>query len=230
MCPLFFIFSPNDSHSETFHLKSSFRFRDNQIFVFPSSFLFLPVGHHCFRAYDIINCLNKNLITHFVWYLEEEQGMTLKLCPYIDFWIRNIFMEKIMQKMCTKTNPRHFCFGKERKTAISCKKFSSKWDILKEDYQKALKNLILFFLSNPVPFNGQNYQKQKELETSDQSLFRLRTKQVQENSFLSYVLSDPVCWCNIKRLLSYSKNYIFKFMLANSWHHKLCHFHLSIWI
>ena len=32
---------------------------------------------------------------------------------------------------------------------------------LKEVYQKALKNLTLFFLSNPVSFNGQSYQKQK---------------------------------------------------------------------
>ena len=39
--------------------------------------------------------------------------------------------------------------------------------ILKEDYQKALKKLILFFLSNPVPFNGQRYQKQKRPGTSD---------------------------------------------------------------
>ena len=33
-----------------------------------------------------------------------------------------------------------------------------KKDILKENYQKALKKLNLFFLSNPVPFNGQSYQ------------------------------------------------------------------------
>ena len=32
------------------------------------------------------------------------------------------------------------------------------------DYQKAFKKLNLFFLSNPVPFNGQSYQKQKGLE------------------------------------------------------------------
>ena len=56
-----------------FHLKSSFRSQDIQIFVIPSSPLFLPISH-CFtgsskknlKAYDIINCLNKNLITHFV--------------------------------------------------------------------------------------------------------------------------------------------------------------------
>ena len=45
---------------------------------------------------------------------------------------------------------------------------------MKQDYQKALKKLILFFLSNLVPFNEQNYQKQKGPGTSDQSLLRLR--------------------------------------------------------
>ena len=49
-------------------------------------------------------------------------------------------------------------------------------DILKEDYQKALKKVTFFFLSSPVSFNRQNYQKQKGLETSDQWLFRLRNK------------------------------------------------------
>ena len=36
--------------------------------------------------------------------------------------------------------------------------------------------IISFFLSNPVPLNRQNYQKQKRPGTSDQSLFRLRNK------------------------------------------------------
>ena len=45
-----------------------------------------------------------------------------------------------------------------------------------------------------------------------------------------YVLSDQVWWCNIKQFSSYSKNYIWKFMQTNSWHHKLFHFHLSFWI
>ena len=46
---------------------------------------------------------------------------------------------------------------------------------MKEDYQTALQKLTLFFISNPVPFNGQNYQKHKEPETSD-SLLRLQNK------------------------------------------------------
>ena len=52
--------------------------------------------------------------------------------------------------------------------------FKNKY-ILKKDYEKLYK-IILFFLSNPVPFNGQSYQKQKEHQRhgiNDQSLFRL---------------------------------------------------------
>ena len=41
------------------------------------------------------------------------------------------------------------------------------------DYQKTFKKLTLLFLLNPVAFNGQSYQKQKEPGTSDQSPFRL---------------------------------------------------------
>ena len=41
-----------------------------------------------------------------------------------------------------------------------------------EDYQKSFKKLTLFFLLNPVPFNGQCYQKQKGPGTSDQLLFK----------------------------------------------------------
>ena len=79
-----FYFSPNDIPSKTmkmflFHQKSSFRIQDIQSFVFLSCPLFFPVSQ-CLRGwskknlniYDVINCLNKNLVTHFVWYLEKE--------------------------------------------------------------------------------------------------------------------------------------------------------------
>ena len=46
---------------------------------------------------------------------------------------------------------------------------------MKEDYQKALRKLTLFFHSNPVHFNGQNYQK-KGPGTIVQLLFRLLNK------------------------------------------------------
>ena len=41
---------------------------------------------------------------------------------------------------------------------------------------KSLKKGNFIFLSNSVPFNSQNYQKQKGLGTSDQLLFRLQNK------------------------------------------------------
>ena len=41
---------------------------------------------------------------------------------------------------------------------------------------KSLKKGTFIFLSTPVPFNRQNYQKQKGIRISDQSLFRLRNK------------------------------------------------------
>ena len=47
---------------------------------------------------------------------------------------------------------------------------------MKEDYKKALKKLTLFSLSNPFPFNDQDYEKEKGTGTSDQSLFRLQYK------------------------------------------------------
>ena len=53
---------------------------------------------------------------------------------------------------------------------------SFKEDTFKEGYQKALKKLITFFLSNPVPFNGQIFLKQNRPGTSDHSLFRLQSK------------------------------------------------------
>ena len=45
-----------------------------------------------------------------------------------------------------------------------------------DDYQKALKNLNVYFLSNPVPFNGKDYEKQQIPGTSNQLLFRLQNK------------------------------------------------------
>ena len=57
---------------------------------------------------------------------------------------------------------------------------------MKGDYQKPLKKLTLFFLSNPVPFNGQSYKKQKGVGTSDQSLFRLRIELTKTSLLVIY--------------------------------------------
>ena len=95
-----------------FHLKSSSRSQDIQIFVMPSSTLFLPIGH-CFRGwskinlkvYDIINCLNKNknLITHFTWYLEKEMMYDMETLSMDRVLHKEHFHGKMMKKISTKS-------------------------------------------------------------------------------------------------------------------------------
>ena len=72
------------------------------------------------------------------------------------------------------------------KQALQARNFE---DILKDDYQKTLKKLTVFFLSNPVPFNEQSYQKQKASGTSDQSLFWLQNKFRKIPLFIIYYLT-----------------------------------------
>ena len=50
-------------------------------------------------------------------------------------------MKKPCKKCASKPNSRPiFNFGKEPKTAIACEEFFYKPDVLKENYQKALKS------------------------------------------------------------------------------------------
>ena len=58
---------------------------------------------------------------------------------------------------------------------------------------------------NPISFNGKDYEKQKGPGNSNQSLFRLQNKSRKIPLLVMYYLTDQVCWCNIKRSLSYSK-------------------------
>ena len=76
----------------------------------PSSPLFLLVSH-CFRAwskinlkvYDVNNCLNKNLIIHFVWYLEKKKRYDIETLSIDRLLNKEDFYGKIMQKICTKS-------------------------------------------------------------------------------------------------------------------------------
>ena len=53
--------------------------------------------------YDVINCLNKNLMTHFIWYLEKEKKYDIETL-FIDRVLKKEhFYGKIMQKMCIKS-------------------------------------------------------------------------------------------------------------------------------
>ena len=113
-----------------FHLKSSFHSRDIQICGFSSFPLF-----HCFtcwskknlKTYDFINSLNKNSITNFLWYLGKEIRYDIETLPIDRVLKKEHFYRKIMQKIK---------------------------NILKKVYENPFKKSTLFFLSNPVPFNG----------------------------------------------------------------------------
>ena len=68
-------------------------------------------------------------------------------------------------------------------------KFILKISIFKENYQRALNKLTLLFLSNPVLFSGQDFEKQKRPESSDQSLFSLQNKSRKTHSLVMYYLT-----------------------------------------
>ena len=98
-----------------FHLKGSFCSGDIQIFVFPSSLPFFPVSH-CVRGWskinlkvcNIINCLNKNLITHFIWYLGKEKRYDIETLAIDRVLNKEHFYRKIMQKCAPKLVPHPF--------------------------------------------------------------------------------------------------------------------------
>ena len=60
---------------------------------------------------------------------------------------------------------------------------------MEDDYHKVLKKWTSFFISNQVPFNGQDYEKQKESVTRDQSLFRLQHKFRKNSLLVMYYLT-----------------------------------------
>ena len=73
-------------------------------------------------------------------------------------------MKKSCRKCAQKASPTHYM-----------EEILLEIRYLERGLSSSLKKLTLFFLWNPVPFNRQNYQKQKR-PTSDQSLFRLQNK------------------------------------------------------
>ena len=84
---------------------SPFYCRDNQICVFPSFTLFLPVSHCSggwskinLKLYDVINCLNKNLILHLAWCLGKEKRYDIKTLPIDGVLNKEHFYGKTMQK------------------------------------------------------------------------------------------------------------------------------------
>ena len=74
-------------------------------------------------------------------------------------------MEKSCRKCAPKGSPRPlFNFGEKPKTPIPCKKIFLKFRCIERGLSKILKKVNLFFLLNPVPFNGHCYKKKRGLE------------------------------------------------------------------
>ena len=82
--------------------------------------------------------------------------------------------------------------------------------------KKPLKRELYFFFQTQSLSMDKIIKNKKELQlvTSRSSCYGKSSEKV-----LYFVLFDQVWWCNIKWFSSYSKNYICKFMQANSWHH-----------
>ena len=85
-------------------LFSFLRYLNFWTLVFPS---FFPISHYfrgwskkSLKIYDAINYLNKNLITHFVWYLEKEIRCDIETLSIVRE-LNKKHNGKIIQKMCT---------------------------------------------------------------------------------------------------------------------------------
>ena len=65
---------------------------------------------------------------------------------------------------------------------------------MKENCQKGFKMLTSFFLSNWVPFNGRDYEKQKGPRNSDQPLIRLQNKFRKIPLLVMYYLPSLMIW------------------------------------
>ena len=57
------------------------------------------------KVYDVINCLNKKLMTHFVWYLEKEKKYDIGTLSVDRVLNKEHFYGKNMQKRAPKASP-----------------------------------------------------------------------------------------------------------------------------
>ena len=58
------------------------------------------------KVYDIINCLNKMLLTHSLWYRDKEKRYDIETLSNDGVLNKEYVYETIMQKIYTKTSHR----------------------------------------------------------------------------------------------------------------------------
>ena len=68
-------------------------------------------------------------------------------------------MEKSCRKCVTKASPKPLFYFGIAQNNHCMQEILLKIRYYGRGYQKALRKLTLFFLTNPVPFGGQSYQK-----------------------------------------------------------------------
>ena len=91
--------------------------------------------------------------------------------------------------------------------------------------KKSLKSYLYLFFWTQSLLMDKIIQNKRDLELATRCSSSYEASS--EMSFVMYYLTK----CDdVKQFLSYSNNYIYKFMQCSSWHHKLFHFHLSFWI
>ena len=71
----------------------------------------------------------------------------------------NIYIEKWCRKRAAKASIKPLCYFGIIQNNHCMQEIILKIRYYGRGYQKALKNLTLFFLAKPVPFSGQSYQK-----------------------------------------------------------------------
>ena len=86
-------------------------------------------------------------------------------------------MENLYRKYASKASLRPpFNFDKLSKIAVACNKFFLGIRCFERGLSKTLLKENVNFSFRPVPFNGQDHEKQKVSGASDQLLFRLQNK------------------------------------------------------
>ena len=116
-----------------------------------------------FKVYDVIKCLNKNLTTHFVWYLGKEKIMTMKLCPLIEYSIKNIFMGKSCRKFEPKYAPFLILVNNPKQPLHARNSFKNEifWNRITK---KPLKSQLYFFFKIQSPSMDNVIKNKRGLE------------------------------------------------------------------
>ena len=122
-------------------------------------FLYFLLWAYCFRGwsninrrvFDVISCLNNNLITYFVWYLHKEKRYTIETFSVDRILNKEHFYEEIKQKMCTRNQIKSVSLCKPIYNIINYSNFNCHF--VSANFGKEGKKLQIFkYLKNEKSF------------------------------------------------------------------------------